>query len=58
MHQKNLDPLRTPDMILCLELLFEHKVGIKERPTILYEIDEDYLKESSDNNYLSVSSRQ
>lgn len=31
-----------------LELLFEHKVGIKERPATLYEIDEDYFKESSD----------
>ena len=31
-----------------LELLFEHKIGIKERPAILYEIDEDYFKEPSD----------
>ena len=30
-----------------IELLFEHRVGIKERPAILYEIDEDYFKESS-----------
>ncbi|NYT10424.1 MAG: restriction endonuclease [Methanosarcinales archaeon] len=30
-----------------IELLFEHKVGIKERPAILYEIDEDYFNDSS-----------
>jgi hypothetical protein len=30
-----------------LELLFEHKVGIKELPATLYEIDEDYFNESS-----------
>jgi restriction system protein len=31
-----------------LELLFEHRVGIKERTANLYEINEDYFKESSD----------
>jgi restriction system protein len=30
-----------------LELLFEHKIGIKERPATLYDIDEDYFTESS-----------
>ncbi len=31
-----------------LELLFRHQVGIKEITAKLYEIDEDYFKESSD----------
>jgi restriction system protein len=31
-----------------LDLLFEHKIGIKERSVTLYEIDEDYFNEFSE----------
>lgn len=39
-------PISLIDGDHLLELLFEHKVGIKELPAILYEIDEDYFNES------------
>jgi restriction system protein len=40
-------PISLIDGDHLLELLFEHKVGIKELPATLYEIDEDYFNESS-----------
>jgi restriction system protein len=41
-------PISLIDGDHLLELLFEHKVGIKEIPATLYEIDEDYFNKSSD----------
>jgi restriction system protein len=41
-------PIGLIDGTKLLELLFEHRIGIKERPATLYELDETFFSEPSE----------